>query len=216
MAGTVTALKLQKRNRQRVNVYLDDRFAFGLAAIEAARLRVGQVLSDEEIARLKERDSVERAAERALDLLSYRPRSRAEVRRRLLRKGYEQGTIDEALARLGRAGLLDDRAFARYWIDNRFQFNPRGVALLRQELWQKGVGETVIEETLAEYDEEEAAVRAVEMVARRLHELDPVAFRRKLIDRLRRRGFPYAVIEPLLARVMDEHTTGEAFEEDER
>ena len=73
MGGRITALKFQKRNRDRVNVYLDGRFAFGLAAIEAAHLRVGQVLSDEEIARLKERDQVERAVQRAMDLLSYRP-----------------------------------------------------------------------------------------------------------------------------------------------
>jgi regulatory protein len=77
MAGTITALRFQKRNKNRVNVYLDGQFAFGLVAIEAARLRVGQTLSDNDVARLQMRDEVERAYERALNFLSYRPRSEA-------------------------------------------------------------------------------------------------------------------------------------------
>ena len=86
MAGTITALRYQKRNKNRVNVYLDDQFAFGLAAIEAARLHVGQTLTDDDVVRLRRRDDVERAYERALDFLSYRPRSEAEVCRNLRRK----------------------------------------------------------------------------------------------------------------------------------
>ena len=213
MSGRITALRAQKRNRRRVNVYLDGRFAFGLAAIEAARLRVGQVLSDEEIARLQERDAVERAVEQALNLLSYRPRSQAEVRRRLLEKGHSRGVVQEALGRLSRAGLLDDRAFARFWVENRFQFNPRGVAVLRRELRQKGMDDELIEEVLAEYDEEAAAARAAEAAIRRLRRLDPLTFRRRLSDYLRRRGFPYAVITPLVEQALDDHGAGELPEE---
>ena len=213
MGGEITALRVQKRNRQRVSVYLDGRFAFGLAAIEAARLRVGQFLSDEEIALLQKRDGVERAAERALNLLSYRPRSRAEVRRRLAQKGYEEETVEEALDRLTRAGLLDDRAFAHYWVENRFQFNPRGVAVLRQELWQKGVDQAIVEEVLAEYDEETAAARAAEAAVRRLRRLDPPTFRRRLSDYLRRRGFPYAVIAPLVEQALADHIPEEPLQE---
>jgi len=215
MGGRITALKAQKRNRQRVNVYLDGHFAFGLAAIEAARLRVGQVLSDEEIAHLRERDLVERAVGRAMDLLSYRPRSQAEVRRRLRRKGYDEATIEEAVARLSRVGLLDDREFARYWVENRFQFNPRGVLALRQELRQKGVGEAIIEEVLAEYDEEEAAARAAERAGRRLRHLAPQTFRRRMREHLARRGFPYEVIEPLVREEEARHCLEEPSERNE-
>jgi len=70
MAGTITALKVQKRNPKRVNVYLDGHYAFGLAASEAAKLRRDQVLSDEDIERLRKRDSFEKAHDRALHFLS--------------------------------------------------------------------------------------------------------------------------------------------------
>jgi len=113
MAGTITALKVQKRNPRRVNVFLDGRYAFGLAAIEAARLRLGQVLSDENIKGLKERDSFEKAHDRALRFLSYRPRSEAEVRRYLQGKAVSPAIEEEVLERLTGEKLRDDLTFAR-------------------------------------------------------------------------------------------------------
>ena len=83
MAKKITALKLQKRNKDRVNVYLDDEFAFGLSRIVAAWLRTGQELTEEKIAELQAQDNVEVALQRALNFLSYRPRSEEEVRRNL-------------------------------------------------------------------------------------------------------------------------------------
>lgn len=212
MGKQITALKTQKRNKRRVNVYLDGQFAFGIADIQAARLQVGQTLSEEEIAQLEEQDAVERAVNKAMDLLSYRPRSRAEIRRRLRRKDHDDSTIDEALSHLNRAGLVDDREFARYWVDNRFRFKPRGVLALRQELRQKGVPDTIIDEALVGYDEEDAANRAAEKAIRRLQRFDPTAFRRKLNGYLRRRGFSFAIINPLVDQAVAEHKRNGTFE----
>jgi len=203
MAGTISALRYQKRNKNRVNVYLDDQFAFGLAAIEAARLRVGQALSDDDVARLRRQDDVERAHERALNFLSYRPRSEAEVRRNLRKKDVADEAIEAVVERLTRAGMLDDREFARYWVENRLQFNPRGARALGHELREKGVPVSIIDETLVGFDEEPAARKAAEAGARRLAHLEPTAFRRRLGAYLARRGFSYAVISPLLEEMLD-------------
>jgi regulatory protein len=203
MAGTITALRFQKRNPDRVNVYLDERFAFGLAAIEAAGLRVGQTLNDEDIARLQKKDDVERAYERALNFLSYRPRSAAEVRRNLREKDIADEVIETVIERLTRAGLLNDREFARYWVENRFEFNPRGARALRHELWEKGVSDSVIAATLAEFDDEAAARKIAESVARRLAHLEPADFRRRLGAYLARRGFSYTVIGPLVGEILE-------------
>lgn len=215
MDGKITALKVQKRNKQRVNVYLDGRFAFGLAAIEAARLKVGQHLSAEDIARLEERDAVEVAQERAMGLLSYRPRSQGELRRRLKEKGHEEDTITQVLERLTRAGLVNDLEFARYWIENRFQFNPRGVRALRQELWQKGIDDATIDAALDGYDEEEAAARATQKALGRLQRLDPETFRRRLNGYLQRRGFPYPIIRQMVDQSVAEHALEDPLGEQE-
>ena len=203
MAGTITALRFQKRNKNRVNVYLDGQFAFGLAAIEAARLRVSQALSDDDVARLQTQDEVERAYERALNFLSYRPRSEAEVRRNLRKKNVGDEVVEVVIERLTRAMMLNDREFARYWVENRLQFNPRGVRALRHELREKGVPVPIIADTLADCDDEAAARKAAEAGAHRLARLEPRDFRRKLGGYLARRGFSYAVIEPLVEEMLE-------------
>jgi len=203
MAGTITELRLQKRNKDRVNVYLDGQFAFGLAAIEAAHLKVGQELSDADIARLQKQDEIERAYERALNFLSFRPRSEAEVRRNLREKAVEEEIVEAAVERLTQAGLLDDREFARYWVENRLQFKPRGARALRQELWEKGVPDAIIAETLESFDAEDVARRVAEAGARRMAHLEPADFRQKLSAYMARRGFSYAVIQPLVEEMLE-------------
>jgi len=203
MAGTVTAMRFQKRNKNRVNIYIDGQFSFGLTAIEAARLRVGQALSDDDITRLQMQDEVERAYERALNFLSYRPRSEFEVRSNLRKKNVEDEVIEAVVERLTRAGLLNDQEFARYWVENRLQFNPRGARALRHELRAKGVSASIITDTLENLDEETTARKAAEAGARRLAHLEPRDFCRRLKAYLVRRGFSYAVIEPLIEEMLE-------------
>lgn len=204
MAGQITALRFQKHNKNRVNVYIDHEFAFGLAAIEAARLKVGQTLDDKTIIQLKRKDDIEQAHERALNLLSYRPRSKAEIRRRLQKKDLAKEAIEEAIQRLERAGLVDDQEFAHYWVRNRVQFNPKGTYALRQELRQKGVTDAIIDVVLADFDESAAAQDAADAGARRLGHNAPSDFRRKLKAYLARRGFSYSLVKPLVKEKMEE------------
>ena len=158
MSGIVTAMKVQKRNPQRVNVYLDGEYAFGLARITAAWLQIGQQLSDEKIAQLKAQDSHEAAYQKALGFLDYRPRSSAEVRKNLEKHGYDPEVIEQVLERLGRSGLVNDGQFAQTWVDNRSEFRPRGRRLLSMELRQKGLDDEAIETALSGLDEEAAGI----------------------------------------------------------
>ncbi len=214
--GRITALTFQKRNPERVNVYLDGRFAFGLAAIEAARLQVGQFLSAREIAELQEQDTEERAYEWALNLLSRRPRSTAEISHRLSQASFPPSAVEAALARLERVGLVDDRAFARYWVENREEFRPRGHRMLRWELQQKGVADQIIDEVLALLDEAATASRLARKRALRLRHLDEVAFRRRLSAYLARRGFPYSIIADVVQEAWEElQASADEMEHDE-
>ncbi len=216
MEREITALKVQKHNKDRVNVYLDGAFGFGLAAIEATHLRVGQKLTADQIAELRMKDDVEKAYERALNYLSYRPRSEAEVRRNLRQKDVEDRAIDVVIGRLTRAGLLDDHEFARYWVDNRARFNPRGLRGLRYELRRKGVPHDVIDGVLDTVDVRAAARKAADAGARRLSQEAPPDFRRKLQAYMARRGFSYAVIRPLVEEKQEERRAEGHTESEER
>jgi regulatory protein len=200
MAGTVTALKYQKKNPDRVSVYLDGRFAFGLPAIVAASLKQGQRLSDADIEALQEDGAIESAYNRTLNYLSYRPRSRMEVVNYLQRRGVSAGLIERITARLERAGLIDDRAFARFWVENRERFRPRGLRALRYELRNKGISHEIIGQVLTTVDVPASAYQAAGKKARQLIHLDRETFCRKLVEYLARRGFDYEVARNVALR----------------
>jgi len=211
----ITGIEPQKRNPQRVNVYLDGVYAFPLALSVAikAGLKKGQCLTSTDVERLVATDSLEKAYERALNFLSFRPRSSAEVRRYLTEKGVDTSLVEPVIARLTQAGLLDDAAFAHSWVENRQQFNPRGRRVLRQELMQKGIERDVIEAVLPA-DEEEASP-ALAIARRRAAALagqDYPRFRQKLSAYLLRRGFDYEVVSDIVSRVWREQQTGQVTE----
>ena len=206
----ITALEIQKHNKERVNVYLNEEYAFSLDILAAAQLRKGQELSESEIAVMQDEDAVVRAVDRAVRFLSYRPRSIAEVRRNLADKQIPDAVIDAAQERLTKLGYLDDRAFAAFWVENRNQFKPLSQRALRYELRQKGVSNTDIEAVLENVDETDAAYRAATNQMRRYRGKSHDEFRQKMGNFLQRRGFSYDVIrdvvEQLIAEIETEDT----------
>jgi regulatory protein len=217
MSPRITAIEPQKKNPHRVNIYLDGEFAFGLRRLVAAWLQVGQELSDDKIAALRAADEREEAYQKALHFLRFRPRSVQEVRQNLQKHGLSSALIEETLQRLQEAGWLDDRAFARAWVENRVTFRPRAPAVLQMELRRKGIAEEIIDEVLHEMtDAGSLALEAARRQARRLHGLAQGEFYRKLGSFLARRGFSYALIPSVCAQVWDElHADGETVKDEE-
>jgi len=82
--------------------------------------------------------------------LEVRPRSIAEVRRRLGGAGYRGELVEGAIAKLLEFGVLDDQSFARTWVESRDRARPRGERAIRQELGLKGIERETIELVLGE------------------------------------------------------------------
>ena len=192
--ATITALNNQKHNAERLNVYLDGEFAFGLDWAVAGSLSVGQILSPNEVEALQQQDDIEKAKKSALHLIGRRPRSVVEIDRNLRKKAFDDRVIEQVIDRLTAVDLLNDAAFAGYWVEQRDTFRPRSKLALRQELQQKGLSRVVIDTALKEVDEESAARRVAEKQATRWGHLSEEEFRVKLGRFLQRRGFPYDVI----------------------
>ena len=201
----ITALKAQRKNTRRVSVFLDGEYAFGLTRIVAGWLHIGQILSEERIATLKAEDELERAYLRALNFLSYRPRSKAEIRRNLRKYKVPENLIEPTVERLEQNKFINDKEFAQIWVENRNSFRPRGRRALRVELRQKGIADEVIQSSLDELvDEEILAYQAGIKKAKKLAKYEWQDFRKKLSGFLARRGFSYGVISPLLPQLWEE------------
>lgn len=205
MERKITAIVQQKRNHERVNIYLEGEYAFGLARIVAAWLQVGQNLSDEKISALQAEDAREIAYLQSLKFIDYRERSEAEIRSYLNKREITEDVMDDVIDRLHRSGLVDDLRFAENWVENRAEFRPRGRRALSYELRQKGISEEIIQETLDQYDEEAMAYQAALKQSKKYNKLEWRDFRKKMVGFLTRRGFSYDIAAPTITRVWEEN-----------
>ena len=202
--GVVTAVELQMRSgSERLNVHLNGQVAFSLTAELAMALQVGQTLEAVAIRELLDRDQSERAYQSALHFLTARPRSRAEVSRRLTEHGYPPAAIEAAIQRLEQYRFVDDQQFAEYWVGQRQAFHPRGPRALRAELRQKGVDTQTTDAAIepAVEKQEDAAYRAGLKRAQSLRRLDEREFSQQMYPYLARRGFDYDAIRSTVRRL---------------
>jgi regulatory protein len=125
-------------------------------ALERSGVGLGDPVDDEDRARLVDADVHVRARDAALELLARRPYSRQELRRRLLRRGFQRGVVEASLSALESMKLVDDGAFARSFVRDRLRLRPRGKRRLSQELREKGVEATTIDGAVADVFSEQA------------------------------------------------------------
>jgi regulatory protein len=138
----------------------------------------------------------------ALRLLSYRARSREELLWRFRDRGAPEQLAQEALQRLADAGLVDDEAFARRWVESRRRASPRGDRLLRSELARKGLPRRTIDEAMSSAEDQRAsALAAAQKKARALTKETEQVFGRRLTDFLLRRGFEYETVASVVREV---------------
>ena len=150
----------------------------------------------------------------AAAFLAVRPRSIEETRRRLAKLGYPAPLVEQVVARLIEMGYLDDREFARRWVESRDRSRPRGEIALRRELALKGVAREAIDEVLGERaasagplaDDAADRVAAAALLERRRpaleREPDPRRRRQKAYALLARNGFDpetCAAVAPMIA-----------------
>lgn len=206
MEREITAIKAQKRNRQRVSVYLDGEFAFGLSRFVAAWLEPGRKLNEAEITKLLEDDTYEVAFQKALQFINHRPRSVDETRRRLTKKGFSDEVVEATLIKLQDKNWLDDLDFSRQWIENRNAFRPRSERLLAYELRLKGVADDKITQALEKFggDENELAYQAGIKKAKKCRHESKFDFQKKVGGFLGRRGFHYGIVKPAVERLWEE------------
>jgi regulatory protein len=206
----ITAIETQKKNPNRVNIYLDDQFAFGLSRIVAAWLSTGQALTEEKIASLQMEDAREVAMQKALFFLGYRARSRQEVRANLEKHEIPEVVIESTLQRLQENNLLNDQEFAKAWVENRNTFRPRSRRVMAMELRRKGLDEEIVQTVLNENtDEHTLAMEAARKYLRKVQGLAWQEFRQKLGGFLGRRGFSYDVCAPVVRSMWNElHSDG--------
>ena len=196
MIKTITALETQKKHPDRINVFLDGEFAFGLSRYVGAWLSTGQKIDEIKIKSLTNADEKERALQSALRFIGYKQRTEAEVIKKLENLKYSPEIIDTIMDELREKKYVDDKEFAVQWIEIRGESKPRGKNLLLFELRKKGIPADVIEAAIENIpDEAKMALKLGKKYLNRFSSLSDIDFRKKMTGVLSRRAFPYSVVK---------------------
>jgi len=209
--GTVTRVAQQKKDLDRASVFIDDRFAFGLAVdlVIEAGLRKGVRLTADQQRALLVRQETFAAKSSALNGLAQRARTAHEVRQSLVQKGFAETVAEDTVADLERIGMIDDAAYAQAFVHGRFSGRGYGPARLRQDLQRKGIARETIEAALAELTEvEDLGAEARDQARRKWQSLasedDSRKRRKKTMDYLVRRGFGFDEARSAVEAVADD------------
>lgn len=219
---TVTDLRSSGSDGDRIVVEVDGRREGELPAARAERmgLRGGEVLTEGELDELRAAVHRQGAVDEALEYLSYRPRSEAEIERKLRGKDFSEDAVRHAVERCRELGYVDDLAFARSHVRDRIRLKPRGVRRLRDELREKGIDEETADEAIeaafreAGVTERDLLERAAAKKWESLEGTDPVRERRRFRSYLSRRGFPWELIRDVENRYFGEQLYRDEYPDD--
>ncbi|HEY3315823.1 MAG TPA: regulatory protein RecX [Bacillota bacterium] len=220
----ITAIEVDRFHRGRVRVSVDGRPTLSLhrRSLKSLGLREGQVVDQTDLSvQALEAEKVTAHAG-ALDFLARQGYSARELSRRLAGRGFGEEVVQGEIARLKRAGLVDDERLAKDYVDHRLSTRPAGRRLLRAELTRRGVGRQAVEKAVARApaggsaDEltlaRESARARLAGRAARIANADSktvMKLRKQLLDYLLRRGFSFETAEKVVREAISDRETGE-------
>lgn len=199
--STITSIKQQK-NKDRVNVYLDGKFGFGidLTNFVLMHLKVDQELTDKKVTEIVKKAEFQKTLDKLLRFATVRPRSEKEIREYFRRKKVHASLHEDLFKKLKYFKLVDDAKFARWWIDQRQSFRPKPERVLVQELRLKGVDSQIIKDVLerTEVDEEKLAKSLIEKRAYKWKNMTLQVRRQRISQYLLQRGFSWEVVRKVI------------------
>lgn len=203
----ISKIEVQKRNSERVNIFLDGEYAFSIS-MELAYKEGVKVNSEIDAERLKEianKESFIMCRESALRIIERNYKTEKEVREKLVLKGYEQEAIDKAIDFLKEYKFLDDGNYTKMFIKNKL--NSQGSQKIKYSLMQKGVSKEVIEKELSNVDREEEKISALNLAKKKINtimkrETDTYKISGKLYRFLMTKGFNYELVKEVVKEVM--------------
>jgi len=211
----ITALKPTK-NKKRFNLYLDNHFVFSLdpELVLTQGLKLNQNLTQTQLDQLFHQAFFIKLHSRALNFISFRPRSVQELRfylHRYLKKNSQLNSdqslqlLEKVIKKLKQQKLLDDQHFVDWWLNQRLTHKPKGNLALKAELFQKGIDRQLINQHLLSSEQEKAlAFKTGRQKLSRFSSLSAPQQKTKLIQFLRSRGFSsqtiFSVVDELISK----------------
>ena len=211
----ITKLTVQVKNPDRINVFLDNKYAFSLDITQIIDLavKIGNKYDDEQILQLKREGEFSKYYNKALAYSLTRPRSIGEINDYLYKQtrtktylvkgeckekaGMSANLSQRIIDRLIEKGYLDNERFAKYWVENRNLKKGISERVLRQELAKKGINNETIQRTISESNRSDK-YELKKVIAKRRHRYTDD---KKFIKYLMSKGYQYSMIQETLSEL---------------
>lgn len=202
----ITDVKPQRR-KGRFNIYINGKYGFSASAeaLAKADLFINQEITSEKIEKLIKDDEFGKTFDNSLKFISFRPRSEKELQNWFKRKEVGEETQKLVIKKLKHLGFLNDEEFAKWWIEQRTEFHPSGMRLIKMELKQKGISDDIVSRItshISPISEFELAKKVVEKKLPRLKNYKGQELRKKLQNLLAQRGFSWEIIKELVDSIV--------------
>lgn len=205
--STITKIEGQKNNKERVNIYIDEKFFTGLdlELVYSLNLKKGSIINEEELKELIAKDNLSKAKRKALRILNKAEQSEKTLRDKL--SDYDEDTIDKVIEYMKELKYLDDKGFAERIAHSNSSISRFGKNKIKQNLYKKGIDKSDIEDVLSNLDDDNELENAL-YLARKKYKLikneDKRKIYQKLMQHLTYKGFSYDISKKAISRVLDD------------
>jgi regulatory protein len=156
----ITSVEKNKKNRDRLSVYIDGRFSFTISEEDYISLNLYEKseISEETIQYIKDTLNFREAKAKAVRYLSLKLRTEKEVREKLLGEGYDPDCTEKVIDELKAIGYINNTLYAQKFIFDRSKLKPLSKRMMRLELLSRGIDEETADEVLAGWKVEDSVV----------------------------------------------------------
>lgn len=198
----------QQKQADRENIFIDDKFAFGLSAELRYKydLYVGKEIDDEFLNDILKAEEQNKVINHALNILSYSQNTRKDLYTKLMKKGYDEEFVLKAIEYCEERNYINDKLYAESFIKDKVNLSKYGSKKIRYDLIAKGVDKEIVDEVL-DLDPEDEFERALELAKKRVRSYkndDKNAIYRKLGGYLQRRGYGYDIVSKVLRVILND------------
>lgn len=207
--NVITKVEVQKRNKNRVNIYIDEEFAFSCSTeiVYQNKLNSGEKVDETALRLIVDEDNYLKCKETALRIIEKNYKSEKEIKDKLISKGYSESTINRAINFLKEYNFLDDSKYVDMYIKERIKND--GIKKIRFALSRKGIQEEIIKKKIEDIDRESFESSAFELCKKKYEillksENDKRKLIKKLSEYLARRGYSWEEIRSVVIKVTND------------
>lgn len=204
----ITGIEIQKRNKNRVNLYVNNEYLLSLQAelVYKYNLSKNQEIDEEKLLEIARADDYEKAKNKALNSLSKVEKSEKKIREKLS-VDFDEEVIEDVIEFLKKHELVDDERFAEMIVSNDLNFKRVGKNRIKQNLYTKGIKREYIESAISDIDSDVELENAIYLAKKRLPRIkdkDINKVKNKLYQHLSYKGFSYDIIKSAIREVLEE------------